>query len=196
MFGTSQLKRVRQTFEDQFTENAGNYLYRKNQKGAPIRVSKTERDEFVAAFSRRIRYGYWSIFPSTLILILLLAWLTPAAESPSANLALWVGLCVALSPFMIVFLWAWYAPSRELQRRVPEGAALTREEARALTFSKITYGQLMLAALIGAGLIWKMSSETDILHGWGRLWLFSGGGLIAVAAVQAARKARFDRSRW
>ena len=157
-------------------------------------MSEVERDELVATFDKRIRYATWSIFPATVALILVLAWLIPSTDSPVADVAIWAGIGAILLPFMVIFYWAWNAPSRELQRRTPEGAALTKEEARALAFSKITYGRLALAAAMGAGLVWKMSWKTDVLHGWGLVWPTFGGGLIAVAGIQAIRKFRFNLS--
>jgi hypothetical protein len=75
----------------------------------------------------------------------------------------------------------------------PGGPALSKEEAGALTFSKITYGQLALAALMGVGLVWKMSTTIDVFHGSGLVWLVFGGGLVLLAGVQAIRKWRFGR---
>jgi len=110
-----------------------------------------------------------------------------------AQTAMWTGIAAILVPFIAIFYWAWNAPARDLERRTPEGAAMTKEEARTLAFSKITYGNLSLAALIGIGLIWKMSTRTDVLHGWGVVWLVSGVALIALAGVQALRKWRFSQ---
>ncbi|WP_188054722.1 hypothetical protein [Sphingosinithalassobacter sp. CS137] len=193
MFSNPHFDRVRQLFADQFSDDSRGIVYRKGQKGAPVRVSEIERDEFVATFNKRIRYAGWSIFPATLGLILLLVWLTPDADSPSAQIAMWIGIAAILVPFMVIYYWAWNAPSRELERRTPEGAPLTKEEARVLAFSKITYGQLLLAALMGVGLVWKMSAESDVFHGWGMVWLILGGVLIFLAGVQAVRKWRFGQ---
>jgi hypothetical protein len=191
----SHYDRVRQTFADQFEGDPPGFIYRKGQKGPPIRVSAIERDELIGTFNKRLRYATWSIVAATVALILVLAWLIPDADSSTAKVAIWVGIGAILLPFMVTFYWAWNAPSRDLQRRSPEGTALTKEEARALAFSKITYGQLALAAAMGAGLAWRMSLETDILHGWGLVWPIFGGGLIALAGVQAVRKFRFNLSR-
>jgi hypothetical protein len=184
---------VKRFFADQFAADARDFIYRKHQKGAPIRVSELERDNFVAAFNRRVDYAGWFIFPATVGLILLLAWLTPDVDSPSAQIAMWVGVAAILVPFMAIYYWAWNAPSRELGRRTPEGAAMTKEEARELGFSNITYGRLILAALMGAGLIWRTSAETDIFHGWGTVWLILGIALIGLVGVQAFRKWRFGQ---
>lgn len=195
MFGNAHLDRLRQAFADQFSVGEHGLFYRKYQKGAPIRLSKAERDGFVAAFNRRIRYATWSIFPATVGLILLLVWLTPGADSPVAQVAMWGGIAGILLLFMVIYYWAWNAPSRELERRNPEGPALTKEEARALAFSKITYGQLSLAALMGLGLIWKMSTKIDVFHGWGVVWLAVGAAVVVLAGVQAIRKWRFNQQR-
>jgi hypothetical protein len=116
--------------------------------------------------------------------------MAPDLEGPSWEAASWTCTAVILVIFMALFYWAWNAPSRELSRRTPEGAPLTKEQARALAFSEITYGNLTLAALMGAGLIWKMSTETDVFHGWGLIWPVLGGGLIVLAGFQAIRKWR------
>ena len=191
MFGNAHLDRLRQAFADQFADGEHGLIYRKYQKGVPVRVSKLERDGFVATFNKRIRYAMWSIFPATAGLILLLVWLTPDDDSPAAQIAMWGGIAAILLPYMVIFYWAWGAPSRELEHRLPEGPALTKEEARALAFSKITYGQLALAVLMGVGLVWKMSTKVDVFHGSGLVWLVFGAALVVFAGVQALRKWRF-----
>jgi O-antigen/teichoic acid export membrane protein len=193
MFGNAHLDRVRQAFADQFSSDGHSFIYRRYQKGVPVRVSKLERDGFVAAFNKRIRYAMWSIVPATVGLILLLVWLIPDSDSPAAQIAMWGGIAAILLPFMMIFHWAWGAPSRELGSRTPEGLALSKEEARTLAFSKITYGQLALAALMGVGLVWKMSTKIDVFHGSGLVWLVFGGALVLLAGVQAIRKWRFSR---
>jgi len=193
MFYDSHFGRVRQLFADQFSSDARGFVYRKGQKGAPVRVSEMERNAFVATFNKRIRYAAWSIVPATVGLILLLVWLVPDVESPAAQMAMWIGIAAILVPFTLIYYWAWNAPSRELERRTPEGAALTRDEARALAFSKITYGQLALAALMGMGLVWKMSAKTDVFHGWGLVWPVLGAALVVLAGLQAIRKWRFHQ---
>jgi hypothetical protein len=193
MFGNAHLDRVRQAFADQFSSDGHSFIYRRYQKGVPVRVSKLERDGFVAAFNKRIRYAMWSIVPATVGLILLLVWLIPDSDSPAAQIGMWGGIAAILLPFMMIIYRAWGAPSRELESRTPEGPALSKEEARTLAFSKITYGQLALAALMGVGLVWKMWTKIDVFHGSGLVWLVFGGALVLLAGVQAIRKWRFSR---
>jgi hypothetical protein len=193
MFSNPHFDRVRQMFTDQFEPNGGSFLYRKSMKGAPIRVSEAERDEFVTTFNRRLRYSMWSIVPATVILIFLLVWLVPDTDSTAGHVAMWIGIAAVIAPFLGGYYWAWNAPARELERRPQEGAARSREEVRQLMFSKMTYGQLGFAALAGLALVWKVSADTDVFHGWGMLWLIFAGLLIVAAGIQAFRKWRYER---
>jgi uncharacterized integral membrane protein len=194
MFSNPHFDRVRQVFADQFQPDGGGFLYRKSMKGAPIRVSEAERDDFVKAYNRRLRYLMWAILPATLILILLLVWLVPDTDSADSKVATWVGLAATIALFGMVHHWAWNAPARELERRPQEGAALSKDKARQLMFSRISYGQLGFAPLAGVALVWRASADTDVLHGWGLLWLIFAGLVIAAAAIQALRKWRYERS--
>lgn len=193
MFSNPHFERLRQSFADQFSPVSDGYVFRSGQKGAPFRVTSSERDQFISDFNRRTRYATWSIIPATILLILLLVWLVPNPDTSAADIGIWLGLAAILLPFMSVFYWAWFAPSRELRLRTPEGAALTKAEARAVGFSKITYKQLGLAAVMGVGLVWKMSAKTDVLHGGGVIWLVCGAGLVVLSGVQAFRKWSFTR---
>jgi hypothetical protein len=190
MFNNAHLDRVRQAFADQFSGDGHSFIYRRYQKGVPVRVSKLERDEFVAEFNKRVRYAMWAIVPATFGLILLLVWLIPDADSSAAQIAILAGIGTLLLPFSIIIYWAWGAPSRDLERRTPEGLALSKEEARSLAFAKISYGQPALTALTGVGLVWKMSTKIDVYHGAGLVWLTFGGTLVLLAGVQAIRKWR------
>lgn len=193
MFSNPHFDRVRQMFADQFEPDGSGFLYRKGMKGPAIRVSEAERDEFIAVFNKRLRYSMWSIVPATVILILLLVWLVPDVDSTAGHVAMWIGIAAILAPFMAGYYWAWTAPARDLVRRPQEGAALSEEEVRHLKFSKMTYGQLGFAVLAAVALVWKVSADTDVLHGWGMLWLIFAGLLIAGAGIQAFRKWHYER---
>ena len=181
---------MRQSFADQFSGDGRSFIYRKNQTGVPVRVSALERDDFIATFNKRIRYTSWSVIPAVVGLCLLIAWLIPDIDSLSAQIAIWGVILAMISVLLVAFYRAWDAPSRALERRAPEGAALSKEDARALAFSKITYGRLALVALMGVGLVWDMSTKVDVAHGWGMVWPVFGGALVVVAGVQAIRKWR------
>jgi len=59
--------------------------------------------------------------------------------------------------------------------------------------SRMTYGQLGIAVLAAAALVWNQSTKHDVLHGWGILWLVFAAALVVGAAVQAYRKWRYER---
>lgn len=182
-----------QAFEGQFTAERHDYIYRKDRKGPPIRVSDLERDEFVAAFNKRIRLTMWCILPLAVSLILLLIFLPSRAHSLAFDMASFGGGAAIATLFMIIERWAWNAPFRELQQRAPEGPPLSKDETQALTFATITYGQLTLPSITGVWLILYMSQKTDVFHGWGLFGLLIGGGLIGYAVIQVIRKWHFTQ---
>jgi hypothetical protein len=186
--------RLRQSFADQFEADGAEFIYRKNMKGVPIRVTSVERDGFVAAFNRRLRYLVWSVVPATFLLIGLLVLLVPDADGPLEDLATWIGLSAILAPYLIIIYWAWDAPARELEHRRAVGAALTSAEVRRLTFSRITYRHLGLAMMLAGLLAAKTLVEGDVLHSWRILWLIFAGLLIIGVAIQAIRKWRYERN--
>jgi hypothetical protein len=194
MLRLQNFDRVRQMFAERFEPDGPNFLYRKNIKSAPIRVSEAERNTFVATFNRRLRYLVWMMIAATLLLIGLLIALIPNVDGPSAHLGTYVGLGCIFAPWMVGYYWAWNGPTRELERRPAVAQAPTREEVRRLKFSKMTYGQLGFAVMTASFLLWKEAAKTDVFHGWGILWLMFAAALIVGATVQAFRKWRFERS--
>jgi hypothetical protein len=193
MFGNSHFERVHQLFADQFEPDGAGFLYRKSMKDAPIRVTEEERNDFVSVFKRRLRYGAWSLVPTTLLLIGLPVVLGLDIDSPSTQAAAYVGLALIMAPFLAIYYWAWKAPARQLERRPSVGEARSRAEVRELMFAKITYGQLALAVISALLLVWKVSAENDVIHGWDVLWLVLAAALIFGVAVQAFRKWRHER---
>lgn len=193
MFGNAHLDRVKQSFADQFLEAEDGYVYRKSQKGPPIRVTRQERDLFVAQFGKTIRYTMWAVIPGTLGLILLLAWLTPSADSPSADYGVWMGVAAFMLPLVAIILAAWTAPSRHLRDRTPEGSPLSRDEARELAFFKISYLQLAAGALVGIVLASDFITASEPLRGHQLMKGIFGSLLIPLALVQTFRKWRESR---
>ena len=193
MFVNDAFEPVRQIFADQFEPDGTGFLYRKSLKRAPIRVTEAERDGFIRTFNQRLRYAAWSILPATILLILLLALFVPDMDGVSGQVALWAGMGLILAPFLLVYRWAWNAPSRELERRTPVGAERTRDEMRQIMFGRVTYGQLGAAVVLAFVLVLRVSSKNDVLHGWGMLWLVLAAALTIGAGIQAFRKWRSER---
>ena len=193
MIGDRQFGQVYKSFTDQFEPDGAGYVYRKGMKGAPVRVTAAEYDAFVQAFKRRIRWGIWSVVVATILLITAKVVLVPEAEDTSGDIAIWVITGVMVGAITVTTLWAWSAPARELARRPPVGAERSREEMRAVGFSRLTYGQLGMGAAAAVLLVASQAKDNDLFHGWGIGWLLLGGAVLAITAVQAFRKWRFER---
>lgn len=74
------------------------------------------------------------------------------------------------------------------------GRPRTAAEVRQVRLAKITYGQMGLALVGAAALVYSRSLEADLLSGWNILWLVFGAAIVLAGAVQAYRKWRYDRS--
>nr|WP_314470455.1 hypothetical protein [uncultured Sphingomonas sp.] len=194
MFGNHHFDRVRELFADQFEPDGQDFIYRKSMKGAPIRVSQSERDVFLADFKRRLRYATWGILPAVLLLISALVVFVPDTDAPSSDLYIYLGVGIIIVFFMVPYYWAWNAPARELERRPTLGAARSRAEVRQVMLARMSYGQLAIGVGAMAALLFKVSEDTDLFHGWGRLWLVFAVVMVAGIAFQAFRKWRFDRA--
>ena len=199
MMVESNPNQAEQKFAAQFTAEGSAFIYRKNQTGAPIPVSQSERDTFVATFDRRMRYFGWSILPGVLAVTALTLILTlELRHSPSAiysHLAAYSPIAVYLVICFAIRNWFWNAPARELEHRTPVGSPLTREEAKKLTYSKVSISGLAASAIMAVLITLKVSLRTDVLHGWGRLQLVAAALIIATAGFGVFQKWRVDQRR-
>jgi len=117
MFGNQSSRRVREIFADQFELLGDNYVYRKHLKGAPIRVSADERENYIAAFDAYIRYGSWGIFAGAIILGISMAVYAVETATSLSDTLLYVGLGSITVAFMAGYYWVWNVPARELRGR-------------------------------------------------------------------------------
>lgn len=192
MLVSPKSNQAQQDFADQFTADGSDFIYRKNQTGAAIRVSQAERDAFVATFDRRMRYFGWSILPSALAVTMVCF---SAIFFWRSLITAYAGFAAYLVTAWAIHKWLWNAPARELQHRAPVKPPLTREEANELTYSKMTFGGIMGGGLIAVLIVVKLSLKMDVLHGWGRLQLLVGAVIVAVTAFAAFQKWRVDQDR-
>ena len=193
MFGSRHFDRVHEFFADQFEPEGADFVYRKNMKGAPIRVSAPERDAFVAAFKRAYRIAFWAVTAGTIFVILLLALWTPDPESVEGQVGMYgtVGMAVAL--LLATHYWLWAAPARALERRPALGQPRSRDEVRRLALARLSYGQLAVPVLFALVMLWSESMKAGVFHGWGLFWLVFAVAITVAAAFQAFRKWRGER---
>lgn len=192
VFSNPYTSNRRRAFADQFEADGTGFLYRKYMKGPAIRVTEAERDEFISAFQRRLRYAVWATVPAMLLLIGALVLLVPDADSPESDTVIWAGLIAIVIPFLAASFWAWNAPARELARRTPAGEARTREEVEQIAFSQMTYGRLASAFGLALVLLWNALNRHDVLHGWDILWLGCSAALMIGVAIQVFRKWTYE----
>jgi hypothetical protein len=194
MFGNSHFDRVREMFANQFEADGDGFVFRKNSKGAAIHVTVAERDGFVVAFNRRLRWMNWGLIAAILVLILgLVAWdLTTNQEVFEAPM--YVGLGLILFVFMLGWFRAWNAPAQALATRSPVAPERSHDEFRRIAMRRMTWSQLGAAATAFAVGLWSLSRRIDLSAGWNRLWLVGAGLLFLLVAYRAYRKWRFDQT--
>lgn len=194
MFRNRHFDKARQVFSDQFVSDGDAYIYRKSSKGASYRVSAAERGQFMDRFDSWIRYLSWGMVAGMIIIITGFILADVDLDGPSGQVAMYGSLGLLIAGFMAGYFWAWNMPLREIGHRPVVGSPLSKSEARALVFSKITYGQLALGAGMGVFMLVRVSERHDIFHGWGILWLLFTAVIFVAVAVQAVRKWLFERS--
>jgi hypothetical protein len=192
MFENPAFDRVRRLFADQFEPDGADFLYRKSMKGAPIRVSASERDRFVEAFNRSIKFRIWGLVGGLIVLCMALAFYAAAAHSTPSNTVLYSGFGAILAAYMAAHYWTWNAPLRELQGRSTLGPARSRAEMRRLLLAKMTYREI--AGVAGTALIvlFQINRKQDLLAGRNLLCLILAAIILVLAAAQALRKWRYD----
>ncbi len=181
-------------FADQFFLDGDAYLYRKGMKAAPIRVAKVERDEFVEAYRRHARIGFWAMFLSLLFLSTLLIGVSMSNEAVDVETGAYVIVGFVSVLYLGLNLHAWNAPYRALRHRASAGVALTTKEVRRMAFDKISYGELAGVAVGSLYFVWIAWDKHGGFIGWGRFWMCFAGLMMLVAVVQAVRKWRHERS--
>ncbi|KQN40664.1 hypothetical protein ASG37_02450 [Sphingomonas sp. Leaf407] len=187
MFFKRHLERMRSLFLDQFEVEGRDYLFRKNMKEPPIRVTAIERDAFAADFVRRVKHIVWALLVATVLLCVVPVLIAPDTDEGIQKTVIGIGVGGILTLCLGAGYLAWAAPARALERRLVMGLPRSKAEMRRRALEEMTYGQLVLG-LIGAALIL-------ISKGMDSWWTIFAGGLVVTALVQAIRKWRFDRSR-
>ena len=111
------LNRLTRSFEDQFESTGSGYIYRKSQRGEPLRVSDSERGALVASYVRGLRVLFFVLFLFLITIGPVAALYLPADEPwivPLIPIAVPVG---GIAIVLIVNAWLWGRPARQLQRR-------------------------------------------------------------------------------
>lgn len=192
MFGNSQLS---QSFAAQFSGEGADIVYRRDSRAAPIRVSAAERDAFIAGFRRATQIIFVGMMVAIFLLTGAVVWLGLRTNTAFDPLPLYVGIGLIAVAGVAGFSWALRAPARALQYRASSGQALTRQQVERAFFERLTYTQLLAVPVVAGLLLMNVSRRTDVLHGWGLIWLAVFAAFILLAVVQGARKWRYEAAK-
>ncbi len=169
MFGNQGFDRVRQMFAAQFEPDGNDFIYRKYSKGAPIRVSASERDRYIEVFSRGTKFRSWGIAGGTIFLILALTFYAMETNTDISRLAIFGGLGAMMAAYMASHYRAWNLPARELRDRSTIGEARSRAEMKRRLLAKLTYGEIASVAGTSVILLIQIDSKRDLFSGWNLL---------------------------
>ncbi len=176
MFDPFRAEAISETFAAQFELDGTHYLYRKNSRGAAIRVSKAERDAFLADYVLRLRWLCWIMLALILLMSVGLAFGGVDTDAPTGALMLYGGVATIVLLLTAAIFWLWAAPARALETRASSGAALSPDEARRRHFARLSYGQMALSLLFIPALLLQVWDGPGTFDGWGSLWLVFAGG--------------------
>jgi hypothetical protein len=195
MFGfqNDHWAQAKELFERQFESDGDHFLYRRSQKGAPIRVSPDERGRFIDEYAGRLRLGSWGMAGGLTLGVALAVWWSLETGFDVPEAAIYIGTGAVAAILMGYILWAWGAPARELARRTPVGRARTRAEVSRAWLGNMTYGRLLGVATGGILACLVLAAKDGGFSGWGRLWIVFAVVTAVGAAIQACRKWRFEQ---
>jgi MFS family permease len=188
-------KMLTDPYARQFAPDGDGYLYRKNQREAPVRTTAAERDAFVDEFARATK---WTL-PLLLAGMILLPFLGVAIAmtlSEAYQIPLLVGgLVLVIAPYAWVVMRSWNAAARAVAGRPVLGERRSSEEWKHLQLGALSYKWMAFMALFGvyqvASSFLDPNRSVPLLN---TLRLVVGIGLLAVVAVQGFRKYRVERA--
>lgn len=167
------LATVRENFARQFTPDGDGYLYRQRQRGAAIRVTMAERDDFVAAFNRGVGRLFWGGLAG-LIAAMAVFEVWPTLLPPDWQARHEVIVAVV---FGVAFLAIWWrlttAPDRLLERRARVAGPLDAAARRRVNFAGLSWGVLVFGAVVTLALIGQTLREPGPVQ-----WAYVVGGAI------------------
>jgi len=165
MFKGRGLDAIRHMFSAQFEADGDGYLYRRNQKYAPVRVSARERNDFKAAFDRSYTRAYRVMMIGVFLVILGMATIAVVVERDlpaSVNYAV-AGIFVAI--FLMIHRRIWNAPARALERRPTVGQERSRAEMRDIMMAETSYLQSFSLLALFLLLLFTLVTQSKPLNG-------------------------------
>lgn len=193
MFKPGLIDRTRRMFADQFEADGDDFLYRKYRKGAPIRVTPRERDDFVAAFERDYPRTYLAMIVGSFLILLGLAMIAVIIERDLSKPAIYAAVGSVSALFLLVHLRVWSAPARALEHRPAVGQERSRAEMRGIMTAGTSYRYHFMMLTLFLMLLFSFTLREDPFSGWD-MFLIAFYTVVSVMTVSLIlRKWRFDR---
>jgi hypothetical protein len=187
MFGNDRLL---QLFADQFTADGADFLYRRNRRQSPIRVTAAERQAFIADFVRGFPRLFWALILTIVAGIIGLVVYETVFDGADQQCFTYGVMAVAFAVYMLAYQHYWNAPWRALRTRAVVGEGLSQSQVRAIALSKISWRSLGASVLGVTFLLITFEAGNDLTVGWNRLWLVAAAVMYALLTFQAYQKWR------
>lgn len=179
-------------FAGQFQPDGDGFIYRKNMKGAAIRVTAAERERYIAAYKKSFRYSVWGGAGAVILFVFGAIFFFDNGGETSGAVTGTVFLLLMVF-YLLASYWAMSAPARELRGRPTLGEPATRTEVRNAFLRSMSYRQMatvavMLSLLMFSKGPWqKLSSEWKVVA-WAGI-----GVLLAALVFRAYQKWQLER---
>jgi hypothetical protein len=185
----------RELFANRFEPDGDAFIFRANLRAPGYRVDKSFRDRMIAEFGRRIVWSTWLYAGLTVAGAVGVIWFFVSRQAKLPDVAVWGILAIAAVPLVATHLWLWNAPVRALRAQVPVAPGRSKDAAKQVALKRLTWRQLGVGVLMAPIVLFQLSSLTNLLVGWSRLWLVAFAAYLVLIAVQAVRKLRMDQQR-
>jgi len=193
MFKLGLIDRTRRMFAEQFEADGDGFLYRKYRKGAPIRVTSRERDDFVSAFERDYPRAYLAMIAGAVVTLLGLVTIAVVIERDLSKPVIYAAVGSVSALFLIAHLRVWSAPARALERRPAVGQERSRAEMRDIMTAGTSYRYYVMMLTLFLLLLFSFSFRTEAFSGEDMFLIAFYVFASATIASLILRKWRFDR---
>jgi hypothetical protein len=193
MFKSGQIEYFRSSFAEQFEADGDGYLYRKFRKGAPVRVTARERNDFVATFERRYKSAYLTMVIGLFILMVAMVTIAFAAGYDLEKYVVYSVLTCWSSLFLFAHYRIWNAPARALGRRPKLGGERSRAEMRNIMIAEESYLKFVGLLVLFLMLLLNLATQSEPLGYFDMALMTLYIVMIPITAWLILRKWRFDR---
>lgn len=190
---SQSLDRLKLQFADRFEPMGDGYIFHANLRAAGYRVSASDRDRLVAQFNRRLTRLIWGFAAITILFFAAICWIFVQQSGEVPAIVPWIIAPAATCGYLAPFFWMWNAPQRELRQSMPVVQGRSKDEAKRIALTRLSWTQLGAGVVMTLALLWRVSTEWNLLIGWNRLWLVLAAAMLLIVAVQAIRKLRISR---